>query len=136
MVFSQIIKSWRLKPASKKEKNKEKDPIHLSKKECCEEKHVDLLLLGEEGKKHSGLIKDFNTFMYNHTLHCGRKYFCLYYLQVFSTEEISKRQIKDCFKINDKQRIIMPKKGKCVTFKNYERKIKSPFMIYTFLKVH
>ena len=33
MVFSQIIKSWRLKPASKKEKNKEKDPIHLSKKE-------------------------------------------------------------------------------------------------------
>ena len=50
MVFSQIIKSWRLKPASKKEKNKEKDPIHLSKKECCEEKHVDLLLLGEEGK--------------------------------------------------------------------------------------
>ena len=30
----------------------------------------------------------------------------------------------------------MPKKGKCVTFKNYEREIKSPFMIYTFLKVH
>ena len=25
----------------------------------------------------------------------------------------------------------MPKKDECVKFKNYERKIKSPFMIYT-----
>ena len=24
----------------------------------------------------------------------------------------------------------MPKKGECATFKNYERKIKSPFIIY------
>ena len=37
---------------------------------------------------------------------------------------------KDCFKINGKQRIIMPKKGEYVKFKNYERKIKSSFIIY------
>ena len=30
--------------------NKEKHPIYVSKK-CCEEKHVDLLLMGEEEKK-------------------------------------------------------------------------------------
>ena len=48
--------------------NKEKHPIYVSKK-CCEEKHVDLLLIGEEGKRHLLLIKDFNTFMYDHTLH-------------------------------------------------------------------
>ena len=35
----------------------------------CEEKLV-LLLIGEERKRHYVLIKDFNTFMYNHTLHC------------------------------------------------------------------
>ena len=29
-------------------------------KKCCEDKHVDLLLLEEEGKKHYALIKDFN----------------------------------------------------------------------------
>ena len=46
--------------------NKEKHPIYVSKK-CCEEKHVDLLLIGEEGKRHYVLIKDFNTFMYDHT---------------------------------------------------------------------
>ena len=35
-----------------------------------------------------------------------------------------------CFKINGKQRIIIPKKGEFVQFKIYERKIKSPFMTY------
>ena len=40
-----------------------------------------------------------------------------------------KCHIKDCFKINDKQRIKIPKQGEYVTLKNYERKIKSPLMI-------
>ena len=48
--------------------------------------------------------------MYDHTLHRGRKYFCHYCLQIFSIEEILKRHIKDCFNINSKERIIMPKK--------------------------
>ena len=46
------------------------------------------------------------------------------------TEEILKRHIKHCFKINGKQRIAMPKNGEYVKFKNFERKIKSSFMIY------
>ena len=50
--------------------NKKKQPIHVSKK-FCKEKHVDLLLIGEEGKNHYGLIKDFNTLMYDHTFHRG-----------------------------------------------------------------
>ena len=68
--------------------------------------------------------------MYDHTLHRGRKHFCRYCLQTFSAEEILKIYIKDCFKINRKSRIIMDKKGEFVKFKNYERKIKSPFVIY------
>ena len=60
----------------------------------------------------------------------GRKNFCRYCLHAFITEGILKRHIKDCFKINGKQRIIMPKKCEYVKFKNFERKIKSPFMIY------
>ena len=97
-----------------------KHPIYVSKK--CEEKHLDLLLIGEEGKRHYVFIKNFNTFMYDHTLHCGKKHFCCCCLQAFSTEEILKCCIKDCFKINCKQKIIMPKKGEFVKFKNYERK--------------
>ena len=47
--------------------------------------------------------------MYDHTLNRGRKHFCRYCLQVFSREEILKRHIKDCFKINGKQKIKMSK---------------------------
>ena len=51
--------------------NKEQYLIYVSKK-CCEDKHVDLLLIGGRMKS---LVKDFNTFMYDHTLHCRRKHF-------------------------------------------------------------
>ena len=57
--------------------NKEKHPVYVSKK-CCEEKHVDILLIESEGKRHYVLITDFDTFMYDHTLHRGRKHFCRY----------------------------------------------------------
>ena len=68
--------------------------------------------------------------MYNHNLDRRKKYFSRYCLQAFSTEEILKCHIKDCFKINDKQKMIMPKKIEYVKFKYYERKITSPFIIY------
>ena len=87
--------------------------------------------LQKNEKKHYVLIIDFNRFMCDYSLHRGRKYFCGYCSQYFITEEILKRHIKDCLNINGKQTIKMNKKGKYVKFKNFERKIKSPFMIYT-----
>ena len=75
------------------------------------------LLIGEEGKKHCILTKDFNTFMHDLTWHRIGKHFCCYCLPAFSTEEILKRFIKDFFKIHGKQRIIMPKKGEYVKSK-------------------
>ena len=86
-----------------------------------QKKHVDLLWIGEEGKRHYVLIKDFNTFMYNHTLPRGINHFCRYCLQAFNTEEILKSHNKDCFKINSKKRIIMPRESQFVKFKNYEK---------------
>ena len=68
--------------------------------------------------------------MYDHTFHHGRKHFCRYYLQAFRIAEKLKCHIKDYFKINHKQTIKMPKKGEYIKFKNFRRKIKSPFMIY------
>ena len=48
--------------------------------------------------------------MYNNALHHRKKkQFCHYFLLAFSVEEILKRLIKDCFKINDNQVITMPK---------------------------
>ena len=66
--------------------------------------------------------------MYGHTLHY--KLFCRYCFQLFSAEEILKNHIKDCFKFIGKQSIIMSKNGEFAKFKNYGRKIKSPFIIH------
>ena len=87
-------------------------------------------MIGEGEKKHHVLINDFNRFVYDHSLHHGRRHFCCYCLHAFIVEEILKCHIKNCFKINGKQTIKMPKKGEYVKFKNFERKIKLPFMIY------
>ena len=108
--------------------NKENYSIYASKNVL--KKTCSFTINRRRKKRLYVLIKGFNTSMYDHTLHPGRKHFCRYCLQEFSTEEMLKSLIVDCFKINDKQRIIMPKKGELVKFKNYERKIKSPFIIY------
>ena len=50
---------------------------------------------------------------------------CRCCLHAFITEEILKRHIKDIFKIIGKQA-----KDKYIKFKNFKRKIKSPFLIY------
>ena len=52
---------WYLNPADHyperiKKANKVNYPIYVSKK-CCEDKHVHLLLIGEEDKKHYVPIK-------------------------------------------------------------------------------
>ena len=51
----------------------------------------DSLLIGEERKKCYVLIRlfqiRFDTFMYHHTLHSGRKHFYSYCLQTFTTSE-------------------------------------------------
>ena len=68
-------------------------------------------------------IKDFNTFMYNQTLHRHRKHFCRYCLQSFTTEQILERDIiNDCFEINGKQMIIMAKKVKLLNSKTIQEK--------------
>ena len=72
--------------------NKEKHPIYVSKQRC-EEKHVDLLLIGEGEKKHYGLSKHFNAFMYDHLLHHGRKHFCrcsLHYRRYYRRNSLQK----------------------------------------------
>ena len=66
--------------------------------------------------------------MYNHLLYRRKMFFCRYCEQAFSAEEILKCHIKDRFKTIGKEKILMPKKDRYVKFKNYERKIKSPFI--------
>ena len=59
-----------------------------------------------------------------------KKLFCCYCFQAFRAAEALKCHMKNCFKINGKQRIKMPTKSEHFRFKTYERKIKPPFVIY------
>ena len=69
--------------------------------------------------------------MYNQTLNRDRrKDICRYCFQSVCTAQILERHVMIFFKINGKQIIEMAKKSEAVKFKNYTRKIKSPFMIY------
>ena len=43
---------------------------------------------------------------------------------------LGREWVKDCFKINGKQKIIMPKKGEYIKFRNFERKVNSPYLSY------
>ena len=65
------------------------------------------MLIVEEGKRLNVLIKEINTCMHDHILYHGKDFY-RYCLQAFSTEEILKRHIRDCFKINGKHMMKMP----------------------------
>ena len=88
------------------------------------------MLIEVKENRHYVVIKKINTFMYDYILHCRKKHFCRYSLETFSTEEILKRHMKNCFEFNSKQNNKMPKTGEYVKLKNYKRKLKSPFIIH------
>ena len=103
-------------------------PIYLSKEKFyhC----LNLLLITEGDKKHYCLLKNFNKFMHNQTKNNGRKHFCMYCLQGFSSERVLNNHKVDCIEINGKQSIKMPAPGSTVAFKNYRRQLPAPFVIY------
>ena len=63
--------------------------IYTSKKRY-EDKHVDLFLVREKYKKYYILLKEFNTFMCEHTLHFG----LIHFLPLLFTTFQYRRNIK------------------------------------------
>ena len=81
--------------------------------------------------QHYVLIKDFNSFMYDKTKHKERKYFCMYCLQHFTSENRLNDHKNDCITINGEQAIRMPKEGENILkFDNHQKQIPVPFVIY------
>ena len=109
--------------------NKQPYPIYVSKERFKEE--LNLLLIEEDRNKHYVLIKDFNSFMFKHSKHKGRKNFCMNCLQCFSTSELLNEHRKNCIVINGKQAINMPKVGENeLKFNHHNKQIPVPFVIY------
>ena len=90
-------------------KNIQSLPVYVCKSTF--KRHVDLLLMGEKGKRHSLLIKYIYTsctiiHSYIYTQYM-EKNVCSYCLQDFSTMKILKSHVNDCCKIDNKQMIKM-----------------------------
>ena len=104
-------------------------PIHISKETF--EDQMNLLLITKDEKKHHILIKDFNAFMYNQFKHKGKKHFCMYCLQCFSSERVLVKHANNCLTINGSQSINMPKQGENrLKFNNFRKQLPVPFVIY------
>ena len=107
MVFSEIFKSCRIRKTDKSFARKLVFFFNIrnnfqSKFKKILLRDIDLLLTVKKGSSHHVLIRDFNTFMYNQTLHRGRKHFWLYCLQFLSAAQILERHNNNCFEINGK----------------------------------
>ena len=87
-------------------------------------------MLCDDSKEHYVWIKNFSRLCYNVTKHNEKKYFCMYCINSFSSEDVLNRHEEECKKFNGSQAVEMPKSGEVVKFTNYERTIRSPFVIY------
>ena len=108
--------------------NKQTYPIYVSKEKF--ENVMNLLLISDDEKNHYVYIKNFNRFMYRKTRNKNKKHFCMHCLQCFSKEEILLKHKEVCIEINGEQSIKMPEVGSKIEFKNYNKQMQAPFVIY------
>ena len=108
--------------------NKQTYPIYVSKEKF--ENVMNLLLISEDENKHYCLIKDFNRFMHHKTKSHQRKHFCMHCLQCFSSERVLTKHQEVCIEINGEQSIKMPEVGSKIEFKNFNKQMQAPFVIY------
>ena len=92
---------------------------------------MNLLLITKDEKKHYILIKDFNAFMYNQSKHKGKKHFCMFCLQCFSSESDLVKHANNCLTISSTQAINMPKQcDNILKFNNFHKQLPVSFVIY------
>ena len=102
-------------------------PLYISRNQ--KEKHVNLLLIEKGGKTHYCLITDLNKMLFSQTKHKARKFFCTYCLHGFSSE-ILLMEHKHCVKTWYTMHRTTQWKDKFMTFKNWGKMLKVPFVIY------
>ena len=80
-------------------------PYHIYTWKEAFETHVDLLLLSNSINSHYVLINDLNRFMTNKTKHHGKKRFCWYSLQCFSSSKVLQCHVKNCIALNHMKKL-------------------------------
>ena len=80
------------------------------------EKHVNLLLLSNSKNSHCVLIKDFNRIMANKTKHHGKKNFCRFCCQCFSSSRVLECYVKNFLASNHTKSDLLAAKVVYVNF--------------------
>ena len=100
-----------------------------------------MLLIAEEkedkaqpDRQHYVYIKDFNQFMYNFSKMKTKKYFCMHCLQCCYSAEHLENHKEECLLLNGTQKVEMPQPGTKVYFKNHQKQLPIPFVIYADLE--
>ena len=105
---------------------REKYMLYMSKNTF--KQHADSLIIEEKLNMFLSNVLILSCVIMHYVIE--KTHSCRNCLEAFSTEEILKSHINDCFKVNVQQMIQKSKGCKNVKFKNYEGKIKSPCKIY------
>ena len=77
------------------------------------------------------LIKEIDRFMTNKTKYHGKKHFCWFCLQCFSSSRVLECYVKNCLVINHTKSVLLPEGNECVNFQNFKRLIKTQFIKYS-----
>ena len=104
-------------------------PLRISKHE--NEQCINLILLVNKEKNHHYCwIKNMSALTASqYNKHKGKRYVCKYCCNSFQSEETLRKHIEYCS--NQKAvKVVMPEKGTRLYFKNYQRKMRVPFVVY------
>ena len=102
-------------------------PLYISRNQ--QEKHVNLLFIEKGGKTHYCLITDLNKMLHSQTKDKQRKHFCTYYLHGFIRKDLLDQHKPLCEKHGAQCTELPSGKDKIMTFKNWGKMLKVPFVI-------
>ena len=106
-------------------------PLRISKRKQSYNNYINLLLLSDEkNNTHYCVIKSMSRLLSSQlSKHEKNVYICYYCLNHFGSEKVLNEHANLC-KENEPVRVILPKKGTKLSFKNQNRLMKIPFVIY------
>ena len=103
-------------------------PLYISRNQ--KEKHVNLLLIEKGGKTHYCLITDLNKMLHSQTNHQHKTFYCTYCLHGFMRKDLLDKHKPLCEKHGAQCTELPSGKDKFMTFKNWGKMLKVPFVIY------
>ena len=103
-------------------------PLRVSK--CKDREVVNLLLISDDEKRHYCLIKSMSRLLSSQTSkRNGVQYYCMRCLNPFHSQESLDKHLEYC-NAYDAVKMETPEVGATLKFKNYNRSMRVPFIVY------